>query len=147
MGISWVIKELKKKHITPSLFTTLAHLSTSMVSDVDKGKKQFKYMKKNKNHYVFVALDKKTKEVIGSITLLVEPKFIHDFGKMGHIEDVVVREGFEGQGIGRALVERAIKEAKKEGCYRIRLFCSDKNIPFYEKAGFVRHENGMQLEL
>ncbi|MFA5052149.1 MAG: GNAT family N-acetyltransferase [Patescibacteria group bacterium] len=145
--MKYVVKELKKKHITPGLFTTLAHLSSSTVNNLDKGRKQFKIIKKNKNHRIFVALDKATKEVIGLITLLIEPKFIHDCGKMGHIEDVVVREGFEGRGVGGALVQRATDEAKKEGCYRIRLFCSDRNVSFYEKAGFKRHENGMQIDL
>ncbi len=145
--MKYAIKELKKKHITHGLFTTLAHLSSSTVNNVDKGRKQFKLIKKNKNHRIFVALDKQTKEVIGSITLLIEPKFIHDCGKMGHIEDVVVREGFENQGVGSSLVMRAIEEAKKVGCYRIRLFCSDKNMGFYKRAGFFPHENGMQLEL
>jgi glucosamine-phosphate N-acetyltransferase len=145
--MKYAIKELKKKHITPGLFTTLAHLSSSTVNNVDKGRKQFRYIKKNKNHLIFVALDKATEEVIGLITLLIEPKFIHDCGKMSHIEDVVVREGFEGQGIGGALVKRAIGEAKKAGCYRIRLFCSDKNLKFYQRAGFFQHENGMQLDL
>ena len=37
--------------------------------------------------------------IIGSTTLLIEQKFIHDGGKVGHIEDVVTRKGYEGFGI------------------------------------------------
>ena len=42
--------------------------------------------------------------MIGATTLLVEQKFIHSGGKAGHIEDVVTRKGFEGLGIGSALI-------------------------------------------
>lgn len=145
--MKYAIKELKKKYITPGFFTTLAHLSKSTVADVDKGRKQFKRIKKNKNHLVFVALDKETKEVIGATTVFIEPKFIHDCGSLAHIEDVVVRPGFEGQGIGRALVERAIRQAKKEDCYRVLLDCSDQNVPFYEKLEFRKRNNEMIRDL
>lgn len=141
------VKELKKKHITEELFNTLKNLSNSTVTDIDEGKKQFKKIKKNKNHHIYVAIDKDSKEVIGLITLLVEPKFIHDNGYLGHIEDVVTRKGFEGQGIGKELVSQANKEAAKEGCYRVILNCSDENMDFYEKLGFKKRENEMALEL
>ncbi len=145
--MSYQIKKLKKKYITPGFFTTLAHLSDSTVSDTEKGLKQFKRIKQNKNHHVFVAIDKENGEVIGATTVFVEPKFIHDCGWLAHVEDVVVRPGFEGRGIGRALMEQAIKTAKKAGCYRILLDCSDHNIPFYEKLGFHSRGNEMIQDL
>ena len=56
----------------------------------------------NENHIVHVAeLDGK---IVGSTTLLIEQKFIHEGGFVGHIEDVVVKKEFEGQGIGMKLV-------------------------------------------
>ena len=49
----------------------------------------------NDNHIIHVAeLDGK---IVGSATLLIEQKFIHNGGLVGHIEDVVVKKGFEGQ--------------------------------------------------
>ncbi len=38
-------------------------------------------------------------KVIGSISVLIEKKFIHNCGKVAHIEDVVTRKGYEGIGI------------------------------------------------
>ena len=50
---------------------------------------------------IFVAiLDGK---VVGSTTLLIEPKFIHNGGLVGHIEDVVVNKEFQGQKIGEEI--------------------------------------------
>jgi glucosamine-phosphate N-acetyltransferase len=84
--------------------------------------------------------------VVGTVTLLVEDKFIHSGGRVGHIEDVVVRPGFEKQGIGGALVQHAIEEARKLGCYKVILNCFERLVPFYEQLGFRRHDVGMRLD-
>ncbi|MFA6553104.1 MAG: GNAT family N-acetyltransferase [Patescibacteria group bacterium] len=146
MPKTYQIKELAASHLTSEFFATLEHLSKTVKPDIAKAKKTLKLIRKNPNHKIFVAVDKRNM-VVGLITLVIEQKFIHRFGKMSHIEDVVVREGFEGQGIGGALVKQAICAAEKAGCYRIRLFCSDRNVKFYARAGFFQHENGMQLDL
>ena len=86
-------------------------------------------------------------EIIGAITLLVEQKFIHHGGKVGHIEDVATRQGFERRGIGRALVERALAEAVDAGCYKVILDCGEHNVAFYEKLGFKKHEVAMRHDL
>jgi len=145
--MKYKIKELKKKHITEELFETLSHLSDSTKTNIRKGRNIFKEIKKNKNHFIYAAIDKKSNEIIGMITLLVEPKFIHDCGFLGHIEDVVTRKDFEGQGIGKELVKQVVKQAKKMDCYRVILDCSDENMKFYEKCGFHRRENEMTLDL
>ena len=75
---------------------------------------------------IFVAIDKQTSEVIGATTLLVEQKFIHSGGKAGHIEDVVTRKGFEGLGIGSALINQCIT------------FCEDSWL-LQSRIGLFRH--------
>ncbi|MFH1207002.1 MAG: GNAT family N-acetyltransferase [Patescibacteria group bacterium] len=144
--MKYLIKNLQSIHLTPEFFTTLEHLSKTVEPNIPKAKKTWKLIRKNPSHKIFVAVDERNK-VVGLATLVIEQKFVHRFGRMSHLEDVAVRLGFEGQGIGRALVRRAIKEAKKAGCYRIRLFCLDSNIRFYKKSGFRLNENGMQLDL
>ena len=65
----------------------------------------------NDNHIIHVAeLDGK---IVGSTTLLIEQKFIHMGGIVGHIEDVVVKKEFWGQGIGMKLVLSLLDIAKK----------------------------------
>lgn len=77
--------------------------------------------------------------VVGTITLLVEEKLIHGGGKAGHIEDVSVDGRAQGEGAGRMLVERALREARERGCYKTVLDCSEDLAGFYEKLGFARH--------
>jgi len=38
----------------------------------------------------------------------------------------VTREGFEGNGVGKALMNAAIEEAKNCGCYKIILDCDNE---------------------
>lgn len=99
----------------------------------------------NQNGRVYIA--KNDREIIGTTTLLVEQKFTHQGGKVGHIEDVSVREEYEGNGIGSSLMKKAINEAKRFGCYKLILDCSDENIPFYERLGFYKKENEMRMDL
>ncbi len=101
---------------------------------------------KLQNTHIYVA---KTSDgnIIGTTTLLVEQKFIHGGGKVGHIEDVAVRKGYEGRGVGSSLVKRALDESGIFGCYKVILDCSDKNVPFYKRLGFYIQENGMRFDI
>jgi glucosamine-phosphate N-acetyltransferase len=83
--------------------------------------------------------------VVGTASLLVEDKFIHSGGRVGHIEDVAVHPDFKKQGIGAALVRHAIAQARALGCYKAILDCSDSLVPFYEQMGFHRHQEGMRI--
>ena len=98
----------------------------------------------NENHIVHVAeLDGK---IVGSTTLLIEQKFIHEGGFVGHIEDVVVKKEFEGQEIGMKLVLSLLDVANEKKCYKTILNCEDELIPFYEKIGFKQKSNEMRFD-
>lgn len=99
----------------------------------------------NPNHVVLVA--ERAGRVIGAATLLMEPKIIHDGGLVGHIEDVAVRDGERRSGAGSALVRAAIAEARRAGCYKVVLECSEALVPFYERLGLSRHSVSMRRDL
>ena len=108
-----------------------------------------KDIKSNPLHRIYVAVVQEDIEqglVIGTTTLLVEPKFIFGGGRVGHIEDVAVRAGYQTRGIGFKLVKYATEQAVLMGCVRTVLDCSDKNIPFYEKIGYSYHGNTMKIQ-
>ena len=72
-------------------------------------------------------------------TMVVENKFIHECGRIGHLEDVVVHAGLRAKGLGKRVVERALEIAKGHGCYKVLVDCAEKNVAFYEKCGFKRN--------
>jgi len=93
--------------------------------------------------YVAVISDK----VVGTASLLVETKFLHCGGKVGHIEDVAVQKEYQGQGIGQALIEHLVKVGMSFGCYKLILDCNLDLIPFYEKVGFRQWCQAMRFDL
>ena len=72
-----------------------------------------------------------------------ETKLIHNFGRVAHIEDVVVDKSMQGYGLGKKLLEIAKKESKD--CYKIILDCSSENVGFYKKCGFEWKGNQLAL--
>ena len=101
-------------------------------------------IKQNPNHIIHVAVD--DNKIIGSTTLFIEQKFIHDGGLVGHIEDVVVRKDYEGKGIGIKLVISMLERAKEKNCYKTILDCKDDVKQFYERIGFKHESNGMRYD-
>jgi glucosamine-phosphate N-acetyltransferase len=85
--------------------------------------------------------------VIGTASLILEHKFLHRGGTIGHIEDVAVHPSAQGKGVGTAVVQSLIDLARESGCYKVILSCTDKNTAFYTRLGFRRHDNGMRIDL
>lgn len=99
----------------------------------------------NNNHMILVIENSLINIIIGSITILIESKFIHNLGKVCHIEDVVIDDDFRGLGLGKLLVNEAIEISKKSLCYKTILNCSNDNVIFYEKCGLTK--NSVQMTL
>lgn len=85
--------------------------------------------------------------VVGTATLLVERKFIHHGGLVGHIEDVSVHKDFQRRGIGTALVKYITEEARQLGCYKVILNSFEHVAPFYMRLGYRRHDVGLRIDL
>lgn len=59
-------------------------------------------------------------------------------GKTIHLEDLIVTNEYRGTGIGKALLNKIVEEAKKEGLRRVEwcvLDWNEKAIKFYESVG------------
>jgi glucosamine-phosphate N-acetyltransferase len=94
----------------------------------------------NINSIIFVVRNLTKNQIIASGSIYIEKKFIHKLGSTGHIEDIVVNKEYRGKGFGKAIVTKLSEYAKKVGCYKVILNCSEKNIPFYEKCSFKAKE-------
>ena len=62
---------------------------------------------------IFVALD--GDRIVGTCTLLIESKFIHDGGIVGHIEDVSVDAKYQGTGVGKHSSKGSIRGSCQNG--------------------------------
>ena len=138
------IRELEEKDLFNGFLQSMDSLKPASNIDKEKAIEVYTKIKSNPNHLVYVAIS--GERVVGSITMLIEPKFIHDGGNVSHIEDVVVSKEHQGNGIGEMLVQSLLDLAKDNNCYKTILDCSDEVKPFYEKIGFKRHSNGMRYD-
>jgi glucosamine-phosphate N-acetyltransferase len=84
--------------------------------------------------------------VAGTASLIVEQKYIHRGGLVGHIEDVAVHSDHLRKGVGSALVEHLTQHACALGCYKVILNCRDRLIPFYNQIGYRRHDSGLRFD-
>jgi glucosamine-phosphate N-acetyltransferase len=142
--IDITIRELEEKDLFNGFLESMDSLKLASNLDIEKAKEIFEKISSNSNHFVYVAiLDGR---VVGSTTMLIEPKFIHNGGNVAHIEDVVVSKDYQGKGIGEMLMRSLLDLAKDNNCYKTILDCTDEVKPFYEKIGFKRTSNGMRYD-
>lgn len=139
-----IIRKLQKKDLFNGFLQSLDSLRKASDLNPKKAEKIFKQISDNPNQVTYVAI--KDSKVIGATTIIIEQKFIHDGGKVGHIEDVVVAKEFQGKGIGQKIVKSMLEYAQEHGCYKTILDCTDELIPFYESVGFKRYSNSMRFD-
>ncbi|KAK1058106.1 Glucosamine-phosphate N-acetyltransferase-like protein [Friedmanniomyces endolithicus] len=110
------------------------------VGDVSKEEfeKRWDEMKAGAGGYhVLVILDGEEK-IVGTGALIVERKFIHHLGVVGHIEDIAVSKDQQGKKLGLRIIQALDFVAENTGCYKTILDCSEANEGFYVKCGFKR---------
>jgi glucosamine-phosphate N-acetyltransferase len=139
-----IIRELRMEDLQNGFLTTLDSLRHT--SGIDKNKAIAIFEKINSNPDHIIAIAELNGRVIGATTLLIEPKFIHDGGLVGHIEDVVIDKNFQGQKIGEKIMKYLLEFAKNRGCYKTILDCTDDVRGFYEKIGFKHIANELRFD-
>ncbi len=138
------IRELKEEDLWNGFLESLDSLRHASGIRRSKAKETFEKINANPDHIIAIA--EIGGRIVGSATLLIEPKFIHDGGLVGHIEDVVTDKEFQGQKVGKKVMNYLIEIAKNRGCYKTILDCTDDVKPFYEKLGFRQVGNELRLD-
>jgi glucosamine-phosphate N-acetyltransferase len=138
------IRELKKDDLWNGFLASLDSLRQASNIKKETALKIFDKINQNPDHIIAVAeLDGK---IVGSATLLLESKFIHEGGVVGHIEDVVVNKSHQGEKIGEKIIKFLLEQAESKGCYKTILDCIDDVKPFYEKLGFKQNANALRFD-
>ncbi|MAY24442.1 MAG: histone acetyltransferase [Thaumarchaeota archaeon] len=138
-----IIREIQEADLENGFLQSLDNLKKASDLQNNIAKNILNEILDDSNHIIHIAeLDGK---IVGSSTMFIEQKFIHEGGLVGHIEDVVVRKGFERKQIGQKIIESLLLVAKNRGCYKTILDCKDDVKEFYEKIGFKHESNGMRF--
>jgi glucosamine-phosphate N-acetyltransferase len=141
-----IIRYLRRDDFDTGFFGTLSNLTE--VGPIATNRHYFNTILDNLDpikQHIFVAVEEE--KVIGTASILIEQKIIHNGGFVGHIEDVVVHKDHQGKRIGSLLIDKCIDVAKSFNCYKIILDCSPSNVKFYQKNGFKENSICMRLDL
>ena len=138
-----IIREIQKEDLWNGFLTTLDSLRQTSNIEKNTANEIFDKIGNNPDQIIAVALIEG--KVVGAATLLLESKFIHNGGIVGHIEDVVVDKNYQGQKIGEKIIKYLLEFAKNKGCYKTILDCVDDVMPFYEKIGFKHNANALRF--
>lgn len=90
---------------------------------------------------IIVAVDGAT--IVGTGSIILEPKLSRGGMYVGHIEDIVVHPEYRGKRIAQEIIVRLKSYGFQKKCYKIILNCANDMVRFYEKAGFT--ERGVHL--
>jgi GNAT superfamily N-acetyltransferase len=81
-------------------------------------------------------------DVVGTFALLIMDNLAHLGAPSGIVEDVVVRRGWRGRGVGRTMMRFAMERCRARGCYKLALsshLARERAHEFYEALGFEQH--------
>ncbi|VDK49906.1 unnamed protein product [Anisakis simplex] len=133
-----IVRPLRSTDYNHGYLQLLSQLTS--VGDVSEEQfhKRFLSMQKTnpKSYYVVVLEEISSGMLVGSATLVIEWKFIHEAGCRGRTEDVVVDRRMRGKQLGKLLNFYLVELARLIGVYKMSLECKDSLIPFYEQFGF-----------
>lgn len=75
-------------------------------------------------------------EIIGSGTVIIEPKIIRGGKSVAHIEDIVVKSNWRGKKISQIILNELKNFAKLSNCYKVILDCDIQVSGVYKSNGF-----------
>ncbi|KAH7309149.1 acyl-CoA N-acyltransferase [Stachybotrys elegans] len=139
------MRALRRSDFKSGFLDCLRVLTTVGEFSEEKFEQQYDTMASQGGYYIIVIEDTNRTEssVVGTGALIVERKFIHNLGAVGHIEDIAVAKDQQGKKLGLRIIQALDFVAEKVGCYKSILDCSEANEGFYIKCGFRRA--GLQM--
>ena len=139
------IRKLQEDDYDLGYLNVLSGLTVVGAITKEKWTERYREISSNSCIEIWVIHDTSINQIIGTATLLIEPKFIHECGTVGHIEDLVLSKSTHGTGLGKKIVTFLAEQAKIRGCYKVILDCTQQTIGFYEKCGFTVKNTQMAL--
>lgn len=74
--------------------------------------------RRNDEYFLLVVCDGENR-IVGTGSLIVERKFIHSLGLVGHIEDIAVEKNQQGLKLGLRIIQSLDHVAAQVGCYKV----------------------------
>jgi len=136
-----------REKIIKSYIQLIQQLSNTTSYNIDKFQTNLELI--NKCGIIYIAYNHLPPDddfmIVGSGTCYLEPKIIHDYMNVGHIEDIVVHANFRGRGIAKNILDNLKKYAENTNCYKIILDCNENLVKMYSKYEY--NVKGVQMAI
>ena len=127
--------------------------ANKLSNDVDMSlveKESYEYYKntlETGEHIGYLVYDNETFIGAGGVSFYqVMPTYHNPTGKKAYIMNMYTASEYRRQGIAFHTLDLLVKDAKKQGVSQIALEATDMGRPLYEKYGFVKMEDEMELK-
>ena len=134
--------ELNKDHLVDLLeLYKFLHESDAPLPAIEKVEAIWNEIQSSENIKYYGVFE--SGKLISSCTISLIPNLTRGCRPYGVIENVVTHKEYRGKGYGRAVLNKALDHAWKNGCYKVMLMTGRLNegtFKFYESVGFNRHD-------
>ena len=90
----------------------------------------------NEFHHIYVLEDKN--QIVGTGSILLEPKFIRNGAFSGHIEDIIISDNYNYNELSKIIVDKLKSIGQDHKCYRMLLNCNEPDVEKYKNHLFKR---------
>ena len=127
--------------------------ANKLSNDVDMSlveKESYKYYKsalETGEHIAYLVYDNETLIGTGGVSFYqVMPTYHNPTGKKAYIMNMYTAPEYRRQGIAFYTLDLLVKDVREQGVSQIALEATDMGRPLYEKYGFVKMEDEMELK-
>ena len=107
----------------------------------------YKQALENGEHVAYLVYDNDTFIGAGGVSFYqVMPTYHNPTGRKAYIMNMYTALAYRRQGIAFHTLDLLVKEAKEQGILQIALEATDMGRPLYERYGFVKMEDEMELK-
>ncbi|RHA81560.1 GNAT family N-acetyltransferase [Eubacterium ventriosum] len=133
---------------------TVLRAANKLSDDVDMSlveKESYEYYKRaleTGEHIGYLVYDNGTFIGAGGVSFYqVMPTYHNSTGKKAYIMNMYTAPEYRRQGIAFHTLDLLMNDAKKQGVLQIALDATDMGRPLYERYGFVKMEDKMELKV
>ena len=132
----------------PVVTRLLTELGSESELPQHRARALFRKMRRHTGYHIYLALV--DGEPAGTFSLFVIPTLMHDGASEALVDGVVVTDRHRGKGIGKQMMQHAMKIAADSGCYKLALSSNlsrDDAHRFYRDLGFIQHGISFQVAI
>lgn len=119
----YTIRPLRRSDFNRGYLDVLRVLTTVGEISEEQWNARFDWIASRNDEYYMLVICDGDDRVVGTGSLIVERKFIHSLGLVGHIEDIAVEKNQQGKKLGLRIIQALDFVAAQVGCYKV-CFCS-----------------------